>query len=249
MASPATDLRGLHTRAKLALSRKDQETAIAIYRELAQLGDVEGKCRLASLYHAKSDLTQAAEWFTRAAEQGSAEAQFMLGFLHRRGEGVSKDDITAAKFFRKAAEQGYVEAEEVYAQCLEAGIGMTANPKMAIEWYRRAADHGSSGALVHLGKYFSSGRETEPDFAQAFLYYARAAQHGDPEAQYELGLMYYDGRGVARDIEKALKWLSESSRRGYLVARRTMMYLPEFLERTSSLPQYNGTGVQVKRSQ
>ena len=244
-----SEVRGLHARAKVALDRKDHASAFTLYEELAKLGDLDGKCRLASLHRdVRGDFNAAVEWYRRAAEQGSAEAQCMLGYLYRGGQGVAKDDIAAVNCFRKAAELGFCEAEEAYAQCLESGIGITQDQAAAIHWYRRAADHGSAGALVHLGKMFSSGK-TDVDFAQAFVYYARAAQLGDPEAQFELGLMYYDGRGITRDIDKALKWLSESSRRGYLVARRVMMYLPEFLERTSTMPQYNGTGVQVKRTQ
>jgi uncharacterized protein len=250
VASPMmSEVRLLQTRAKLALDRKDHEAAFSLYEELAKLGDLDGKCRLAALYRdMRGDYTSAVDWYRRAAEHGSAEALCMLGYLHRSGQGVQKDDIAAVKCFRKAAELGYCEAEELYAQCLESGIGVQQDLEAAIHWYRRAADHGSAGALVHLGKMFSDGKN-DVDFAQAFVYYARAAQLGDPEAQFELGLMYYDGRGITKDIEKALKWLSESSRRGYLVARRVMMYLPEFLERTSVMPQYNGTGVQVKRTQ
>lgn len=245
-----SDIRGLHLRAKTALDRKDNETAFSLYEELAKLGDLDGKCRLAALHRdLRGDFTTAAEWYRRAADQGSAEAHYTLGVLYRGGQGVPKDDIAAVKCFRMAAELKYCEAEEAYAQCLESGIGVAQDEDAAIVWYRRAADHGSAGALVHLGKMFSGEKQGIPDYAQAFVFYARAAQLGDPEAQFELGLMYYDGRGVTRDIDKALKWLSESSRRGYLVARRVMMYLPEFLERTSALPQYNGTGVQVKRTQ
>src|SRR3954452_5929923 len=124
VASPMmSDVRGLHTRAKTALDRKDNEQAFSLYEELAKLGDLDGKCRLASLHRdLRGDFTTAAEWYRRAAEQGSAEAYYTLGLLYRGGEGVPKDDIAAVNCFRKAAELKYCEAEEAYAQCLESGI-------------------------------------------------------------------------------------------------------------------------------
>src|SRR3954452_19334714 len=156
VASPMmSDVRGLHTRAKLALDRKDHEAAFSLYEELAKLGDLDGKCRLVSLHRdVRGDFNSPVAWYPRAAEQGSAEALCTLGYLHRAGQGVPKDDISAINYFRKAAELSYAEAEEIYAQCLEAGIGCTQDKPAAIQWYRRAADHGSAGALVHLGKIF-----------------------------------------------------------------------------------------------
>ena len=44
--------------------------------------------------------------FTKLAEQGDAAAQFNLGGMYRRGEGVPKNASQAAAWYRKAAEQG-----------------------------------------------------------------------------------------------------------------------------------------------
>ncbi|HHF4137034.1 TPA: tetratricopeptide repeat protein, partial [Haemophilus influenzae] len=45
------------------------------------------------------------------AEQGYAKAQFNLGVMYAKGQGVKQDDFEAVKWFRKAAEQGYAEAK------------------------------------------------------------------------------------------------------------------------------------------
>ena len=47
----------------------------------------------------------------KAAEQGQAEAQYTLGFMYAKGEGVPQDYAEAMKWFRKAAEQGHAEAQ------------------------------------------------------------------------------------------------------------------------------------------
>jgi TPR repeat protein/CHAT domain-containing protein len=44
------------------------------------------------------------------AERGDAEAQFNLGLMYQKGEGVAQNDVEAAKWFRKAAEQGHAAA-------------------------------------------------------------------------------------------------------------------------------------------
>src|SRR5512143_1584922 len=40
------------------------------------------------------------------AENGDADAQFILGFLYDEGKGVPQDSTEAAKWYRRAAEQG-----------------------------------------------------------------------------------------------------------------------------------------------
>ena len=57
------------------------------------------------------DDAAAVKWFRKAAEQGGADAQFFLGVMYAKGEGVLEDDAEAVKWYRKAAEQGYAGAQ------------------------------------------------------------------------------------------------------------------------------------------
>ena len=59
----------------------------------------------------KQNDAEALRWFTKAAEQGDAEAQTNLGVMYLKGEGVKQDDAEALRWFTKAAEQGDAEAQ------------------------------------------------------------------------------------------------------------------------------------------
>ncbi len=48
-----------------------------------------------------------------AAEQGNADAQFLLGACYYKGKGVEQDHAKAVYWFEKAAEQGYVYAQYI----------------------------------------------------------------------------------------------------------------------------------------
>lgn len=48
----------------------------------------------------------AAQWFLKAAEQGDAEAQFLLGRMHYDGNSLSVDNVTAYMWFDIAAGNG-----------------------------------------------------------------------------------------------------------------------------------------------
>lgn len=41
------------------------------------------------------DYKEAAKWYTKAAEQGNAKAQFNLALMYANGEGVIQDDVYA----------------------------------------------------------------------------------------------------------------------------------------------------------
>ena len=60
---------------------------------------------LGLMYHNK-DEAEAVKWWTLAAQQGHAKAQFFLGVMYAKGEGVKKDEAEAVKWYTKAAQQG-----------------------------------------------------------------------------------------------------------------------------------------------
>src|SRR5579859_3283169 len=82
----------------------------------AEAGDANAQDKLADNYEwginysdgsgTTTNLSEAAKWYHKAADQGLASDQFMLGCCYENGSGVSKDMTEAAKWWRKAAEQG-----------------------------------------------------------------------------------------------------------------------------------------------
>ena len=51
------------------------------------------------------------KWYRKAAEQGEACAQYLVGGMCDFGRGVPKDDKEAAKWYRLAADQGHAFAQ------------------------------------------------------------------------------------------------------------------------------------------
>lgn len=61
------------------------------------------------------DHTRAAEWFCKAAEQGQVDAQYLLGGIYERGQGLPQNVALACEWYRKAAEQGHEGARRQLA--------------------------------------------------------------------------------------------------------------------------------------
>lgn len=78
------------------------------------------------------DGVEAVKWYRKAAEQEDADAQFILGLAHSRGDGVPKVDVEAVKWFRKAAEQGNAKAQLSLGLAYYYGTGV---PKDYVEAY------------------------------------------------------------------------------------------------------------------
>jgi TPR repeat protein len=80
-----------------------------------------------------------------AAEQGSADAQFILGVMYENGDGVPQDFPEAVKWCRKAAEQGDVDAMRNLGIFYFKGKGVPQDYVQSYFWSSLAASRGSGG--------------------------------------------------------------------------------------------------------
>jgi hypothetical protein len=157
---------------------------------------------------------------TRArAEQGNAEAQFKLGRMYAKGEGVPQDYVQAVAWFRKAAEQGNAKAQNGLGAMYGIGQGVPQDWVQAVVWFRKAAEQGEAMAQCNLGVRYDNGQGVPQDYAQAAGWYRKAAEQGYAEAQFNMGVMYANGEGVRQDYAQALVWYRKAAEQGYAAAQ------------------------------
>lgn len=113
---------------------------------LAQDGDAAAQEWLAAHYHDRGDFASAARWYRKAAEQGSAGAQYNLGWLYYRGRGVPRDDAQTLSLWLSAAEAGLARAMSGLGFLYKQGRGVPQDHALALAWYARAAEHGDAAA-------------------------------------------------------------------------------------------------------
>ncbi|MFO7461812.1 MAG: tetratricopeptide repeat protein [Desulfatiglandales bacterium] len=127
--------------------------------------------------------TALSEW-RPLAEQGHAEAQNMLGYMYRFGEGVSQDFEQARQWYRRAADQGNATAQNNLGAMYRQGLGLPQDYQEAFRWFLRAAEQGNGGAQNHVGLMYYKGEGVEKDLIQAYMWAYLAAQQGvDPSIQ------------------------------------------------------------------
>ena len=128
----------------------------------------------------KQSPDEIAEWIA-IAEQGSAAAQWLVGYYYANGKGVLKDEIEAVKWYRKAAEQGYADAQSSLANCYSNGEGVGKDEAEAFKWYHKAAEQGDAGVQFLLGLYYSTGKGVVKDEVEAVRWWLKAADQGNAE--------------------------------------------------------------------
>lgn len=72
------------------------------------------------------------------AYKGDAEAQYQLGMIYLRGEGVEINQKSAAEWFKLSAEQGHMAAQLALADCYTYGWGVEVDESKAEYWKNKS---------------------------------------------------------------------------------------------------------------
>ena len=132
----------------------------------------------------REDFDFALQEWRPLAEQGMAEAQNMLGYMYRYGQGVGQDFEQARFWYRQAADQGHAKSQNNLGAMYRQGLGTPQDFQEALRWFRRAADQGNGGAQNHLGLMYFQGEGVSKDMVHAYMWAYLAAQQGvDPAIQ------------------------------------------------------------------
>lgn len=150
----------------------------------------------------------------------NSSAQYNIGLMYAKGQGVVQDYAEAVKWYRLAAAQRHASAQNNLGLIYADGHGVVRDYVEAVKWYRLAAAQRNASAQYNLGLMYDNGQGVEQDTAEAVKWYRLAAGQGDETAQNNLGLMYHHGRGVVQDHVRAHMWLDLAAIKGYADAAK-----------------------------
>ena len=128
-------------------------------------------------YDKKDYATALREW-KPLAKQGNFSAQYLLGVMYRKGQGVPQDYKTALKWYRLAAKQGNADAQTSLGVMYQTGRGVPQNDKTAVKWYRLAAEQGLADAQFRLGNMYYKGQGVLQDYIRSHMWLNIAASSG-----------------------------------------------------------------------
>ncbi len=158
--------------------------------------------------------------YLSAAEQGDAEAQYMVG-CHFFAIGEYEEAII---WLTKSAKQEYAEAQFILGICYYKGEGVPKNNKKAFLLMQKSAYQGYPAAQTNLYYYYNEGTGVKKNPQKALEWLKKAAKQGDADAQFMLAERYYWGIGIAQDQATAVILLLKSSKQNNIDAQKLLAY-------------------------
>lgn len=173
----------------------------ALIRQSAERGNHGAQVLLGLIYrHGDAgyprDANQSAYWMLRAARQGNAYAQAVMGDYCEQGIGVAKDPALAAHWRELAAAQGNAEAQFKLGRMYREGNGVARDYARAERWLGQAADQGNADAQYLLGKMYHEGHGVPQDLERGKRWLGRAAAQGHDDALKLLNAIAELGRNL-----------------------------------------------------
>lgn len=164
----------------------------------------------------KQDLAQAFAFFSLAAKQDLAPAQFMLGVMAFKGEMQAINKSEAVNWYQLAANQGFAYAQYNLGIALLTGEGISVNPSAAAAWFSKAKILPNAQYLLGYLNYYGIG--VPKNTSKALEYYTNAANWNNAAAQYVLGYLYHNGLTVPKDNKRALDFYRQAAHNHYAEA-------------------------------
>ena len=100
-----------YQQAMAAYERGKYQTALRLFRELAEQGQVHSQRMIGNIYDkglgVPQNFDKAVHWYSKAATQKDPAAQYHLGLKYANGHGVEKDPMEAYIWFAISFNNGY----------------------------------------------------------------------------------------------------------------------------------------------
>ena len=200
----------------------------------------QSEIELGKAAYSAKDYETAVKHYRAAAEQGDAEAQYLLGQCCLNGKGIpagkreptswmqefytpdglvtAVDKAQAVEWFRKAAAQGHAKAQVSLGMFYELEDAIVSEEEAeecfekAVPGLRKEAEQGDAEAQRLLGSYLIGEAKNEEDLREAIQWLRKSAEQDDAESQFTLGSIYASKGipGVKKDEAEADKWFRKA---------------------------------------
>lgn len=166
-------------------------------------------------YYNAKNYTSALTYYKQAAEAGNARAATMVGWIYKKGLGVTENAVEAVKWYRMAANGGNASGQVNLGDAYYTGEGVTKDYNEAFKWFMQAAQQGNSTGQSWLAIMYRYGFGVTKDETEAVKWYRKAADQGSDFGQYYLAEMYENGYGVEKNMTEARRWYQKAADQGY----------------------------------
>ena len=214
---------------------KNLKAALAEYERGKDVGQVDCTLRAADFYLAgkgvEKDVTRGNSLLAKAAEGGSAAANFRLAAQELSGE---KPELLVGYGHLLAAANGNLaEAQNELALLYLSGKFAGVDSSAGVAWLTRAAQNGFAAAQNNLGTLYERGAAgLTQNLDNAGQFYTLAANQGNGPATLALARLVSEGIGTKANPVKAWALASLAQERGEKLAEKLANDIYEKLDET-----------------
>lgn len=192
------------------------------------------------------DFAAALPLIRQAANAGHVEAQYVLGSMYSRGQGVTESKSEARSWYEKAGAKNHPDALFNLGLFYDRGVGVAQDRKRALGYYKRSGDAGSGQGAFNAGQMLVTGDGVAADPAAGMRFIGLAAKKNIAQAQLAMGYAHEKGIGVARSAEQALDQYALAEKNGLDAGDRRIMLSRKVTEEGLALER-DKHGVQALR--
>jgi TPR repeat protein/serine/threonine protein kinase len=156
------------------------------------------------------------------AFSGNNYAQFYLGRMYHKGEGVAQDYEKARELYEQAEVQGNASAQYNLGLMYINGKGIGQNYDKARVLFEKAVAQENAMAQTNLGLMYAKGQGVGQNYDKARELFEKAVTQGEAAAQTDLGWMYENGWGVRQDYRRARELYEMAAIQGEEQAQYTL---------------------------
>jgi predicted aspartyl protease len=162
--------------------------------------------------YSQRDYSTAVSMLQPAAQAGDGLAQYYLGVMSLKGQGVPKNPQLAVEWLSKAAAAGSADAQAYMGAFNRRGDLVPKNYPEALRWYMLAAKQDHENSQYRIALMYYTGEGVQQDLREAYMWAVIASAGGEPEPNRLR--MKLEQRLSASDItdiqRKAALWRSEN---------------------------------------
>ena len=233
---------------------KNEEEAIRYYKLVAEGdGDVDDTYVNVSCYmlgwimaynETEEDDAEAASWLEKAVEKGITWADFILGDMYAKGQGVPQDYDKAVELYKQSADGGDSLSMQRLGEIYENGsYGQKINLEETLKWYKLAAENDYDGAqesvervlqaMYDLAWNYKNGENgAEKNEEEAIRYFELIAEDESTGDEMAGNACFYLGYILAHneteeDDTEAVSWYEKSMKKGNVDAITNLGWMYE----------------------
>ena len=163
----------------------------------------------------KQDFKIVYELYSQLADEGNADAQTSLGFMHQNSQGCEKDEAKTLELYTKASEQNQPYALFNLAILYSNGLGGVEHDQFkAHDLFMEAATREVPPAMYEVALMLERGLGCQQNYSEAAFWYEEGAKRGHVQSFNNLGVLYKEGHGVEADDARCFICFSRAAEAG-----------------------------------